>query len=191
MTEDGASGGCGDHVISNRQSKRRYKQADGIVNPEAAEGCTPRTGNKLRYNIAYWVGKHREDNAADDVPGAHIQIGEPSSKKWQDELEEHQNEGQDDEGVYHQRKLRPLQRLAETGGHQDPSRQDHRKIPYAEKKPSQPAAQNRPICQAWDDIIEECQECVAEPSEEYALRMVVAKPSPGKPCVATQKFWKA
>src|ERR1700756_1225775 len=137
------------------------------------------------------VRKHQKDNAADNVPAADIQVREPSSKKWQDELEDHQDKGKDDECGNDERKLRPLQRLAETGSHQHPSREDHRKIPDPEKKPSQPTAQNRPICEARHSIIKECQERVAQPSKKYAFRMVIAKPSPGKPCVATQEFWKA
>src|SRR5207245_7226922 len=64
-----------------------------------------------------------------NVPSTDIQIGEPSFKKWQDKLEDHQNEGEDDEGVHDEWKLRPLQRLAETGSYQHPSREDNRKIP--------------------------------------------------------------
>src|SRR2546426_9644103 len=77
------------------------------------------------------------------------------------------------------------QRLAETGSYQHPSREDNRKIPDPEEKPSKPAAQNRPICKAWHDIIKERQKRVAQPSEKYALRVVVAKPAPGKPSVAS------
>ena len=155
------------------------------MNPETAERCAPRTGNQLGYKIPDRIGKHREDNAADNVPSTDIQIGEPSFKKWQDKLEDHQNEGEDDEGVHDEWKLRPLQRLAETGSYQHPSREDNRKIPDPEEKPSKPAAQNRPICKAWHDIIKERQKRVAQPSEKYALRVVVAKPAPGKPSVAS------
>src|SRR2546430_14514874 len=94
------------------------------------------------------IGKHREDNAADNVPSTDIQIGEPSFKKWQDKLEDHQNEGKDDESVHDEWKLCPLQRLAETRSYQHPSPEGHRKIPDPEEKPSKPAAQHRPLCKA-------------------------------------------
>src|SRR5229473_208017 len=137
MTENRATGGCGDDVVRDGNSKRRHKKTHCIVNPEAAERCAPRTGNELGYKIADRIGKHREDNAADNVPSTDIEVGEPSFKKRQDKLEDHQHEGKDDESVYDKRKLRPLQRLAETGGNQYPTRKDYRKIPDAEKKPPQ------------------------------------------------------
>ena len=133
----------------------------------------------LRLEIPNRVGKHREDNAADDVPTTDIEIREPSFKEREDKLEGHQNEGKDDESSYDERKLRPLQRLAETSGNQHPTGKDYRKIPDPEKEPSQLTAQDRPICEAWHRVIKEGQECVAQPSEEYALRMVVPKPAPG------------
>src|SRR5882724_3168332 len=190
MTEDRAARGCGDNVVSNGGGKGRHEETNSVVNPKTAERCAPRTGNELGYKIPDRIGKHREDNAADSVPGTDVQIGEPGPKKWQDKLEDHQNEGKNDESVHDEWELRPLQRLTETGGNQHPSREDHRKIPDPEQKPPDPAAQNRPICQAWHNIIKECQERVAQPSEEYALRVVVAEPAPGKPPVASQKFWK-
>src|SRR6266852_3921604 len=49
---------------------------------------------------------------------------------------------------------------------------------------------NHPICQARDNVIKECQERIAQPSEKYALRVVVAKPAPGRPSVASQKLRK-
>src|SRR5579862_4092154 len=161
MTEDRAARGGRDHVISNRDRKWRYEEADSIVNPEAAERRSPRPRNQLRYDVPHRVRKHREDNAADDVPTADVKIGEPSSKNWKDEFENHQNESEDDEGVYDEGKLRPLQRLAETGCHQHPPWQHNSKIPDAEEEPSQPAAQDRPVCQAWHGIIKECQKCIA------------------------------
>src|ERR1700732_3393550 len=85
MTEDRASRSCGDHVVGDGESKWRYKEADSIVNPETAECSPPRTGNKVSYNVSHRVRQHREDNAADNVPAADIQIREPSSKKWQNE----------------------------------------------------------------------------------------------------------
>src|SRR6266403_4705288 len=190
MTEDRATGSCGDNVVSDGGSKGRHEETNSVVNPETAERCAPRSRNELGYKIPDRIGKHREDNAADNVPGTDIQIGEQSFKKWQDKLEDHQNEGKDDESVYDEGKLRPLQRLAETGSYQHPSGEDNRKIPDPEENPSEPAAQNRPICEAWHNIIKERQERVAQPSEKYALRVVVAKPAPGKPSVASQKFWK-
>src|SRR5882672_1953230 len=100
MTEDRATGGCGDYVVSDGGSKGRHEQTNSVVNPETAERCTPRTGNELRHEIANRIGKHREDNAADNVPTTDIKVGESSFKKWQDKLEDHQNEGKDDESVY-------------------------------------------------------------------------------------------
>src|SRR5258708_7424994 len=190
MTEDWTARSGRDYVVSDGGSKGRHEQTNSVVNPETAERCAPRTGNQLGYKIPDRIGKHREDKAADNIPGADIQVGEPGFKKRQDKLEDNQNEGKDDESVYDERKLRPLQRLAETGSNQHPSGEDYRKIPDPEEKPSESTAQNRPICQAWDNIIKECQERVAQPSEAYALRVVVAKPAPGKPSVASQKFWK-
>src|SRR5258707_7772864 len=190
MTEDRAARGSGDDVINNSKGKRRHEETDSIVNPEAAERGAPRAGDELRHKIPDRVRKHREDNAADDVPSTDIEVREPSFKERQDKLEDHQNEGKDDESVYDERKLRPLQRLAETGGNQYPSGKDYRKIPDPEKEPSQLAARDRPICEARHGVIKESQECVAQPSQEYALRMVVAKPAPGKPSVAPQKFGK-
>src|ERR1700686_1603116 len=97
MTEDGSPRGCGNYVVGDGESKRRHEEAYCVVNPEAAECCAARTGNKVRYNVPQGVRKHREDNAANNVPAADIQVGEPSSKKWQDELEDHQDKGKDDE----------------------------------------------------------------------------------------------
>src|SRR3982075_1856013 len=128
MTEDRATGGCGDYVVSDGGSKGRHEQTNSVVNPETAERCAARTGNQLRYKIPDRIGKHGENNAADNVPGTDIQIGEPSFKKWQDKFEGHQNESKDDESVYDERKLSPFQRLAETGSDQHPSREDNRKI---------------------------------------------------------------
>src|SRR6266436_5151272 len=191
MTGDRTARGSGDDVISDRNGKRRYVETHSIVNPEAAEGCAPRPGNEPRHKIPNRVGKHREDNAADDVPTTDIEIREPSFKERQDKLEDHQNEGKDDESSYDERKLRPFQWLAETGCDEYPAGEHHGKIPNTEKQPSQLTAQDRPICEAWHRVIKESQECVAQPSEEYALRMVVAKPAPGKPSVAPEKFGKA
>src|SRR2546427_11243535 len=146
MTEDRTARGSGDHVIGDGNRKRRHEQTNSIVNPEAAERCAPRAWNELRHKIPNRVGKHREDNATDDVPSTDIEVREPSFKERQDKLEDHQNEGKDDESVYDERKLRPLKRLAETGSDQNPSGKHHRKIPNAEEKPSQLAAQDRPIC---------------------------------------------
>src|SRR5579864_5516976 len=145
MTVDRSARGSRDHVISNGESKWRYEEADSIVNPQAAECCAPRPGNKIRYNVPHGVRKHREDNAANNVPAADVQVGESSSKKWQDELEDHQDKGKDDECSDDERKLRPLQWLTETGSHQHPSWEDDRKIPDNKEKPSELAAQNRPI----------------------------------------------
>src|ERR1700681_1305575 len=108
MIEDRAARGCGDHVISNGESKWRYEEADSIVNPQSAERCALRARNEFGHEIPDGVGKHREDNAADNVPTTDVQIGEPGFKKWQDKFEDHQNEGQDDESVYDERKLCPL-----------------------------------------------------------------------------------
>src|SRR6266403_3373072 len=190
MTEDGTARGSGDDVIGDGKGKRRHVETHSIVNPQAAERRAPRTGNELGHKIPDRVRKHCEDNAANDVPGTDVEVREPSFKEWQDKLEDHQNEGKDHESVYDERKLRPLQRLAETGGNQYPSGKDYRKIPDPEKEPSQLAARDRPICEARHGVIKESQECVAQPSEEYTLRMVVAKPAPGKPSVAPQKFGK-
>src|SRR5579864_8209064 len=179
MTVDRTARGSRDDVVSDGDSKRRHEQADSIVNPEPAECCAPRTGDKVRYDVPHGVRKHREDNAADNVPAADIQVRGPSSKKWQDELEDHQDKRKHDECSDAERKLRPLQWLTETGSHQHPSWEDYRKIPDNEEKPSEPAAQDRTVCQAWHSIIKECQESIAQPSEEYAFRVVVAKPAPG------------
>src|SRR5712664_212984 len=137
MTEDRTARGSGDNVISDSKSKRRHEETHSIVNPEAAERCALRAGNELRHKIPNRVGEHREDNAAYDVPSTDIEVRETSFKKRQDKLEDQQDEGKDDESVYDKRKLRPLQRLAETGGNQYPTRKDYRKIPDAEKKPPQ------------------------------------------------------
>src|SRR5258708_30564850 len=188
MTGDRTARGSGDDVISDGNGKRRYVETHSIVNPEAAEGCAPRPGNEPRHKIPNRVGKHREDNAADDVPTTDIEIREPSFKEREDKFEDHQNECQDDESSHDERKLRPLQRLAETSGNQHLTGKDYRKIPDPEKKPSQLTAQDRPICEAWHNIIKESQERVAQPPEEYALRMVGAKPAPGEPSAAPEKF---
>src|ERR1700737_4752709 len=177
MTVDRAARGSGDDVIGDSKGKRRHEETDSIVNPEATERRASRTGNELRHKISNRVGKHREDNAADDVPGTDVEVREPNFKEGQDKLEDPETEGEDDERVYDERKICPLQRLAETGGNQHPSGKDYRKIPNTEKEPSELAAQDRSICEAWHRVIKEGQECVAQPSEEYALRMVVAKPA--------------
>src|SRR4029077_16237016 len=122
MTEDRAASGRGDDVVGDGKGERRYIETNGIVNPESAEGCAPRTGNEFGYKISDRVGQHRKDNATDDVPSADIQVWEPGSEKWHDKLEDHQNEGKDDESAYHERNLCPLQRLAEAGSNQHPSR---------------------------------------------------------------------
>src|ERR1700724_505714 len=136
MTVDRAARGSGDDVIGDSKGKRRHEETDSIVNPEAAERRASRTRNELRHKISNWVGKHREDNAADDVPGTDVEVREPSFKEGQHKLEDHENEGKDDESVYDERKLRPLQRLAETSGNQHPTGKDYRKIPDTEKEPS-------------------------------------------------------
>src|SRR5258706_6595897 len=148
MTGDRTARGSGDDVISDRNRKRCYVETHSIVNPEAAEGCAPRAGNEPRHKIPNRIGKHREDNAADDVPSADIEIREPSFKERQDKLEGHQNEGKDDERSYDERKLRPLQRLAEASGNEYPAGKDYRKIPDPEKQPSELAARDRPIGEA-------------------------------------------
>src|SRR6266852_3834696 len=162
MTKDGATGDCGNDVVCDRDGEWRDVEADGVVNPKATERSASRTGNKLRHEIANRVGQQREDDAPDNVPTADIQVGEPSFKEGQDKLADHQNEGEDDESVHYQRELSPFERLAEASGDKYPAGKHHRKIPDPDKKPS----------------------------EKYALRMVVAKPAPGKPSVASQKFGK-
>src|SRR5438445_4184209 len=153
MTGDRTARGSGDDVISDRNGKRRYVETHSIVNPQAAEGRAPRAGNEPRHKIPNRVGKHREDNAADDVPSADIEIRKTSFEERQDKLEGHQNEGNDHDSSYDERKFRPLQRLAETGGNEYPAGKDYRKIPDPEKQPSQLAAQDRPISEAWHRVI--------------------------------------
>src|SRR6267143_2987327 len=161
MTKARTARGSGDEVRRDGNGKRRHEEPHGIVNPEAAESCAPGTRNELRDKIPNRVGKHREDNAADDVPAADIEVREPSFKERQDKLEDDQNEGEDDESIDDERKLRPLQWLAETGGNQYPSGKHHRKIPDTKEKPSELAAQDRPICQARHRVVKEGQECIA------------------------------
>src|ERR1700739_2495143 len=140
MTVDRAACGSGDDVIRDGNGKRGHEETHGIVNPEAAEGCAPRTGNEFRYKITDRVGEHREDNAANNVPAADVEIREAGLNERQDKLENHQDEGEDDESVYDERKFGPLQRLAETGENQHPSGKDYRKIPDTEENPSKLAA---------------------------------------------------
>src|ERR1700758_4905623 len=137
MTGDRKARGSGYNVISDANGKRRYVEPHSMVNPEAAEGCAPRAGNEPRHKIPDRVGKHREDNAADDVPTTDIEIRQPSFKEREDKFEDHKNEGKDDKSSHDYWKLRPLQRLAETSGNQHPTGKDHRKIPDPEKEPSQ------------------------------------------------------
>src|SRR5216684_8992221 len=105
MTVDRTARGSGDDVIRDGNGKRRHIETHGIVNPETAERCAPRAGNELRHKIPDRVGEHCEGDAADNVPSTDIQVGEPSFQEWQDKLEDHQNEGKDDESVYDERKL--------------------------------------------------------------------------------------
>src|SRR5579864_2262106 len=190
MAEDRAARSCGDHVIRDREREGRHIQAYGIVNPQAAEGCASRAGNKLGHNVSHRVGQHGEDDATYDVPRCDVEIRKRRFKERQDELEGHQNEGKYDEDVYDMGKLPPFERLADAVENQHPSGQDYREIPYPKEKPSQLAAPHRPICQTGHNVIKERQESVAQPAKEYALRVVVAKPAPGKPSVTSQKFWK-
>src|SRR5216684_7929504 len=137
MTVDRTARGSGDDVISDGKGKRRHEEAHGIVNPEAAEGRALSAGNEFRHKIPHRVGKHREDNSADGVPSTDIKVREPGFKEWQDKLEDHQNEGKDDESVDNERKLGPFERLAEAGGDKYPTWEHDRKIPDPEKEPSQ------------------------------------------------------
>src|SRR5258708_23358203 len=111
MTEDRTARGSGDDEINDGKGKWRHEETDSIVNPEAAERRASRTRNELRHKIPNRVRKHREDNAADDVPSTDIEVREPSFKERQDKLEDHQDESKDDESVYDERQLRPFQRL--------------------------------------------------------------------------------
>src|SRR5260221_11726249 len=99
MTEDRAARGSGDDVINNSKGKRRHEETDSIVNPEAAERGAPRAGDELRHKIPNREGKHRENNAADDVPSTDIEVREPSFKKRQDKLEDNQNEDEHNRSV--------------------------------------------------------------------------------------------
>src|ERR1700746_3615150 len=161
MAEDRAARSCGDHVISDREREGRHIQAYGIVNPQAAEGCTSRAGNKLGHNVSHRVGQHGEDDAANDVPRGDVEVRKRGFKEGQDELESHQNEGKDDEDVYDMGKLPPFERLADTVENQHPTGKNYGKIPDPEKEPSKLAAQDRPICQTWHRVIKEGDECVA------------------------------
>src|ERR1700687_5656453 len=145
MTEDGATGPGGNHVVCDGDGEWRDVEAAGVVYPKATERGASRARNQGRQEIADRVGKQREDDAADDVPRTDIQVGEPSFQEWQDELEDHEHERKNDERVHDERKLGPLQRLAETGSNQYPTGNDARAVPDPEKKPPQPAAQHRPI----------------------------------------------
>src|ERR1700730_18428409 len=109
MTEDGATGGGRNHVVRDGDSEWGDVEADGIVNPKATERSASRARNQCRHEIADRVGGQSEDDAADDVPRTDVQVGEPSLQEWQDELEDHQREGEDDERVDDERKLRPFQ----------------------------------------------------------------------------------
>src|SRR6266481_5799706 len=100
MTVDRTARGSWNNVVSHSKGKRRYEETHSIVNPESAERRAPRAGNELRHKIPDRVGQHREDNAANDVPSTDVEVREPSFKEWQDKLEDHQDEGQDDESVY-------------------------------------------------------------------------------------------
>src|ERR1700738_3886256 len=89
MTENRAARGCGNYVVSNGDSEGRHEETNCVVNPEATERCAPRSRNDLGHKIPHRIGKHREDNAAADVPATDVQIGEPGLKKWEDKLEDH------------------------------------------------------------------------------------------------------
>ena len=136
VAEDGTARGRGNHVIGDGERKGRHVQADSVVNPETTEGCASRTGNQFGHKVPDRVGKHREDDAADDVPRADIEVREPGPEERQDELEDHQNEGEDDESVHHERKLGPFKWLAEAGGDEYPAGEHNRTIPDPEQEPS-------------------------------------------------------
>src|SRR3977135_172078 len=95
MTEDGAAGRCGNDVVSDGDGEWGDVEADRIVDPEATERCAWRAGNELRHDIANRVGQQREDDAADNVPTADIQVGGPGFQERQEKPENHQNKGEE------------------------------------------------------------------------------------------------
>ena len=85
------------------------------------------------------------------------------------------------ERIDHQRKFRPLQRLAESGQHQRPAGADDGEIPQAENPVSQPDAGNRPSRKQRNRVVKEREKCIAEPAQHDSLRVVVPQTTPTKP----------
>ena len=114
------------HVVGNGQGERRHVQPDGVVDPQAAEGRPERARQQLRREIPDWVCEQREDERANDVPARDEELAGADAQERRDELDHHQREREHDEHVDDPWKLRPLERLTETGHHQHPAGNDDR-----------------------------------------------------------------
>ncbi len=154
---------------------------------QPAEGGSLGSGDELRHNIADGIGERGENQSADDVPAGDEEIARGNAEEGFHELNDHQRKRQDDEEVDYQRKLGPLQRLAEAHAYQHPTWKHHGEVPYPEYRPAELAAGDRTVGQAGYYVITKGDEGITEPAEEDSLGMVVAQSSPCLPRMAAHE----
>ena len=108
-----------DHEVQDRERERRDEQADGVVNPQAAERRPPGARHELGHDVAHRIREQREDQRADHVPARHVQGRKTLPKERRQELHARKPETQDRERVDDERELGPFERLADAGEHED------------------------------------------------------------------------
>ena len=176
-----------DDKVDDRQRHGRHKQAHRIVNPQAAECGPAGARHEFGHDVAHRVGQQREHEAADDVPARHVKVLKPPREERRQELHRRHQQGHDDDGVDHEGKFGPLQRLAHACQHQHPPRQHHREVPHGEQPAAQGGARDRPAAQDGHGMVEEREERVPQPAEHDALRVRIAQASPTEPGNACAK----
>ena len=181
VTEDRFSGSDGNHEVKDGQRHGRDVQANGVVNPQAAESRAARSWNQFRHDIPHGIGQQGKHQAADDVPAGNVKVFQAAREEGRQELNRRQDEAQHHESVDHQRKFRPFQRLAETREYQNPAGNDNDKIPDGEQPFPQARAGNRTSGKHGHGVIEEREEGIGQPAEQNALGVAVAHAPPGKP----------
>ncbi len=190
VTVDGASACRRNNVVDDGKCQWRDEQPDRVVDPQAAERSATRPGDDFRQEVPHRVGEQREDEAADHIPARDVQRFHAPAEERRHELNRCEDEPDDDQDVNDRRELGPLERLADPGQYKDPAGHHHGEIPEREEPPSQKSARHATAGQDRDRVVQECEEDVTQPTEDDALGVGVADPSPAQPRHAAKEIRK-
>ena len=172
----------GDDEVDDGQRQRRDVQSDGVVDPEPAERRAAGAGDQLGHDVAHRVGEQREDQRRRSCTSSRRRaIRGPRAKKPGRNCTGGEHDRHHDEGVHDERKLGPLERLADAGEHQHPARARWSRSSRGRtaSSPSRRLVTGRPV-RIGTRVVEERQERVAQPAEHDALRVGVAQAAPAR-----------